>query len=71
MKTPYAILIGLALIAAALFFREPSVASARAGLVSGVDGFQCSSRSCAVLHGDKITFIEESMLNYAKLTADG
>ena len=30
MKTPYAILIGLALIAAAIFFREPSIHSAQA-----------------------------------------
>ena len=30
MKTPYAILIGLALIAAAIFYREPSIKSALA-----------------------------------------
>ena len=66
MKTPYAILIGLALIAAAIFFRQPSIAPAQAGLIGGVDGFECGllgryqdavDGGCAVLHGDKITFI--------------
>ena len=37
MKTPYAILIGLALIAAALFFRQPSISPAQAGIL-GDDG---------------------------------
>ena len=38
MKTPYAILIGLALIAAALFFREPSIHPAQvAGGCCAVD----------------------------------
>ena len=32
MKTPHAILVGLALIAAALFFREPSVSPAEASV---------------------------------------
>ena len=62
MKIPYAILIGLALIAAALFFRQPSIAPAQAGLIGGVDGFECADHGCAVLHGDKITFIEEHIL---------
>ena len=71
MKTPHPILIGLALIAAALFFRQPSIAPAQAGLIGGVDGFECgvlwvlgkdSGGGCAVLHGDKITFIEEHIL---------
>jgi len=63
MKTPYAILIGLALIAAALFFRQPSVAPAQAGLIGGVDGFECVASGCAVLHGDKITFIPYARLH--------
>ena len=71
MKTPYAILIGLALIAAALFFRQPAVAPAQAGLIGGVDGFECgilrsykdvSYGGCAVLHGDNITFINYRIL---------
>lgn len=62
MKTPHAILIGLALIAAALFFREPSVSTAQAGILGDVDGFECSVHGCAVLHGDKITFIESKVL---------
>jgi hypothetical protein len=62
MKTPYAILIGLALIAAALFFRQPSVAPAQAGLIGGVDGFECTDLGCAVLHGDQITLIRYSYL---------
>ena len=57
MKTPYTILIGLALIAAALFFRQPSIAPAQAGLNGGVKGFECKKWACAVLHGDKITLI--------------
>ena len=57
MKTPYAILIGLALIAAAIFFRQPSIAPAQAGLIGGVDGFECTENGCAVLHGDQITHI--------------
>ena len=62
MKTPHAILIGLALIAAALFFREPSVSPAQAGIMGDVDGFEClgpdrSSESCFILHGDKITWM--------------
>ena len=57
MKTPYAILIGLALIAAALFFRQPSVAPAQAGSIGDVEGFECIDRGCAVLHGDQITHI--------------
>lgn len=71
MKTPYAILIGLALIAAAIFFRQPSIAPAQAGLIGGVDGFECGvldtfkddyAGGCAILHGDKITFIQLGVL---------
>ena len=53
MKTPHAILVGLALISAAIFFREPSVKPAHAAL-TGADGFQCSANSCFVLDGDRI-----------------
>ena len=71
MKTPYAILIGLALIAAALFFREPSVAPANAGIMSDVHGLDCYRRTfdkgrsdesriteCVILHGDQISLME-------------
>ena len=60
MKTPYTILIGLALIAAALFFRQPSIAPAQAGgfKVKYMDGFKCVSAhagySCFILHEDKV-----------------
>ena len=57
MKTPHAILIGLTLIAAALFFREPSVPPAQAGLVDGVGGFQCWAAACVILHGDQLTTV--------------
>ena len=67
MKTPYAILIGLALIAAALFFRQPSVAPAQAGLIGDVDGFECYDEACAVLHRDKTTFINTSTLQGGKM----
>ena len=64
MKTPYAILIGLALIAAAIFYREQSVSTAQAGgvKVKYMDGFKCNDRGCAVLHGDNITFINYRIL---------
>ena len=56
MKTPHAILIGLALIVAALFFREPSVSPAQAGITGDRNGFECPSMdACFILHGDKIT----------------
>ena len=63
MKTPYAILIGLALIAAALFFRQPSIAPAQAGgvKVKYMDGFKCVPNPgsavcghCYILHEDKV-----------------
>ena len=63
MKSPYAILIGLALIAAAIFYREPSVPTALAGTIKTkyMDGFKCLSpaegvTSCAILHGNQITY---------------
>ena len=63
MKTPYAILIGLALIAAAHFFRQPSIAPAQAGgvKVKYMDGFKCVAHPgmqvgghCYILHEDKV-----------------
>jgi len=62
MKTPYAILIGLALIAAAIFFREPSVSAAQAGILGDVDSFECTDLGCAILHGDQITVVKSVTL---------
>ena len=65
MKTPTAILIGLALIAAAIFFREPSVRPAHAALVSA-DGFSCAgSRDllCGILNGDFIHFVDAAEIH--------
>ena len=63
MKTPTAIFLGLTLIAAAIFFREPSIKSAHAAL-GGVDGFSCAKGhlaggwvSCAILDGDEVHFV--------------
>ena len=71
MKTPYAIVIGLALIAAAIFFREPSIDPAYALSNSGADGFECNQTpeddgyklrptggTCFVLHGDSVTSVD-------------
>ena len=70
MKTPYAILIGLALIAAAIFYREPSVSAAQAGAIKTkyMDGFKCvasdrDSTTCAILHGNQITFAHQFFSN--------
>ena len=71
MKTPYAILIGMALIAAALLFRQPSIAPAQAGgvKVKYMDGFKCITNAgagfewdamCFVLHENKVTAFEFS-----------
>ena len=57
MKTPHAILIGLTLIAAAIFFREPSVPPVQAGIMGEVDGFKCFGSGCYILRGDEITRI--------------
>jgi hypothetical protein len=60
MKTPQAIIIGLALIAAAIYLGEPSVKPAHAAL-GGVDGFSCSGngigQSCGVLDGNTIYLV--------------
>jgi len=53
LNTPTALFIGLTLIAAAIFFREPSVKAAHAAS-DGVDGFQCTSDGCYILDDDKI-----------------
>ena len=60
MTTPYAILIGLALIAVAIFYREPPIKSARAGLGGSADALVClgskmSMTECFVLHRDNLT----------------
>lgn len=71
MKTPYAILIVLALIAAALIFRQPSIAPAQAGgvKVKYMDGFKYITNAgagfeweamCFVLHENKVTALKFS-----------
>ena len=62
MKTPHAILIGLALIAAALLFREPSIDPAHAALGLGGDGINCvplkkTHVMCAIYEDNTITFV--------------
>jgi len=61
MKTPYAILIGLALIAAAIFYREPSIKSALAttsahppvmSCLGG--GFGAGTWFCNIAYGDSL-----------------
>ncbi len=55
MKTPHAILIGLSLIAAAIFFKDTAVKPAHA--FGGPDGFACYSMNwCFVFEGDKATW---------------
>jgi hypothetical protein len=57
MKTPHAILIGLALIAAAIFFQEPPVKPAQAAF-GGVDSFSCGGEKwCSILDGDSVYFV--------------
>ena len=54
MKTPYAILIGLSLIAAAIFFKDTAVKPAHA--FNGPNGFACyDTFRCWVFEGDKAT----------------
>ena len=71
MKTPYAIPIGLALIAAALLYRQPSIAPAQAGgvKVKYMGGFKCITTGgagfewdgiCFVLHENKVTALKFS-----------
>jgi hypothetical protein len=51
MKTPHAVLIGLSLIAAAIYFKEPFVKPAHA--FGGPDHIACdSSFSCWAFDGD-------------------
>ena len=63
MKTPQAILIGLALIAVAILFREPSVKPANAAF-GGVDRYLCvssgNSAECGILDGDFVYFVRGS-----------
>lgn len=55
MKTPHAVLIGLSLIAAAIYFKEPFVKPAHA--FGGPDHITCDSISgmpwCLAFDGDK------------------
>jgi hypothetical protein len=71
MKTPYAILIGLALIAAALFFRQPSIPPAQAGIL-GDDGgrIHCTYNfdrepSCVVFQGDHMFHVKREWDGYS------
>ena len=57
MKTPTAILLGLALIAAAIFLREPSIKSAQA-VTPPAYQFQCNQDGCYFLAGTNIYFIK-------------
>ena len=51
MKTPHAILIGLSLIAAAIFFKDTMTPPAHA--FGGPDGFACEKSMCFVFKGDR------------------
>ena len=53
MKTPHAILIGLALVAAALFFREPSVSPAHASSGITKQDVRDVLNTCKVWHYTK------------------
>ena len=53
MKTPHAILIGLSLIAAAIFFKDTMTPPAHA--FGGPDGFACGESYCYVFQGDVAT----------------
>ena len=55
MKTPTAIFLGLALIATAIFFREPSISPAHAARDKA--NMQCFQYSCWVTKGNKVTFV--------------
>ena len=50
MKTPHAIVIGLSLIAAAIFFKDTMTPPANA--FGGPDGFGCNRLYCFVFKGD-------------------
>ena len=61
MKTPYAILIGLALIAAAIFYREPSIKSALATTSIQIPVMSCLGGGygagdwfCNIAYGDSL-----------------
>ena len=59
MKTPYAILIGLSLIAAAIFFKDTVVNPAHA--IGGPDGF--AGFSCAPLGRGSLCYVVDRHLN--------
>ena len=54
MKTPHAILIGLSLIAAAIFFKDTVVKPAHAiGGPSGLAGFSCMGGTCYIVDNNQ------------------
>ena len=54
MKTPHAILIGLSLIAAAIYFKDTAVKPAYAsGGPSGVAGFDCMGKTCYIVDNNQ------------------
>ena len=55
MKTPHAIVIGLSLIAAAIFFKDTMTPPANALTLGGPDGFGCLDGYCYVFEGDVAT----------------
>jgi len=65
MKTPHAILIGLVLIAAAIFFKGSIIDPAESAMLSGADDMKCfriakgpihrHMLQCLVLHGPNVT----------------
>ena len=59
MKTPYAILIGLSLIAAAIFFKDTVVKPAHA--IGGPDGF--AGFSCAAFGRGNLCYVVDRHLN--------
>ena len=53
MKTPHAILIGLSLIAAAIYFKDTAIKPANA--FGGPDHIACMSGTCLLFEGDTAT----------------
>jgi len=58
MKTPTAIFLGLALIATAIFFREPSISPAHAARDKA--NMQCFVQGCWVTKGNKVILVTAS-----------
>ena len=55
MKAPHAILIGLSLIAAAIFFKDTMTPPANALTLDEPEGFACGESYCYVFQGDVAT----------------